>query len=51
MVVGEAWFVFSIATVFPLYHGSDMVYEKEKAPKYSFSDARSFKLPHHIVMV
>ena len=45
---------FTIATVFQLYHGGEMMYKKrrKKAWAYTFTNSRNFfNLPHHIGMV
>ena len=39
------------ATVFQLYQGGDMIYEKEKAQAYTLLTQGIFNLPHHIGMV
>ena len=56
--VGQGWtagsllLFYAIATVFHLYHGSDMMYEMRRKPKPTpLQTHRIFNLPHHISMV
>ena len=45
-------FFHAIATIFQLYHGTDMVWdEKEKTQAYILMNQGIFNTPHHIGMV